>query len=326
MRKRLRFNWIEVHVATHCNIRCNSCSHQSPYLKPRFYDLEQFNRDIVELSKACRVNLLWFLGGEPLLNPKISEFIETSKKIDFAKIHAISTNGVLIPKMEDRFFKAVDYIFVALYPALSKLKPKLTQRLSEQAKIHGFRFNVASRSHFYNIETSEKLPDDVARESYNKCDRIKKGPFVENGYFYKCMRPVTTKEYLQNRGYVGDIPNFNKTDGVEIHVPLLKERITAYMASKEPLESCYFCKMGLKDESNATLWRKTKSYFEDVKFMKNIIYRSTAILSACHTMQGVFEKSFARKAKSKSIDIGVPLVPHRMLTGEECTSRIKPTT
>ena len=84
--------------------------------------------------------------------------------------------------------------------------------------------------------------------------------------------------------------------------------------------------MGLKDESNATLWRKTKSYFEDVKFMKNIIYRNKTMLSACHAMQGIFDKSFARKANASSIDIGVPLVPHRMLTREECTSRIKPTT
>jgi MoaA/NifB/PqqE/SkfB family radical SAM enzyme len=321
MDKRLLFNWIEVHISTHCNVRCNSCSHHSPFMTPRFYDLNQFQKDIGALSKVCRVNLLWFIGGEPLLNPRISEFIEASKKINFAKLQAISTNGILIPKMEERFFSAVDYIFVALYPALFKLRPALRNQLSNKSKIHGFKFSLTNRSFFYNVETTEKLSNDVALASYSNCDRIKRGPFVENGYFYKCMRPVTTGEYLRKRSYTDDIPDFKTLDGVQIHAPLLKERITAYMKSKKCLQSCYFCQMGLKDDSKVTLWRRTKAVFDDVKFLRNIIYRNKGILSACHSIQGLFEKDFLKKARTSAINIGVPLVPHRMLTREECRDR-----
>jgi hypothetical protein len=290
-------------------------------MAPRFYDLNQFKEDIGALSKVCRVNLLWFLGGEPLLNSRISEFIEASKRIDFAKLQAISTNGTLLPKMEERFFNAVDYIFVALYPALFKLRPALKNLLSRKSKIHGFKFSLTNRSFFYDIETSEKLSPELAQASYDNCDRIKRGPFVENGYFYKCMRPVTTGEYLRNRGYAAAVPDFKTTDGVLIHAPLLKERMAEYMTSKKCLQSCHFCRMGLKDDSDVTLWRRTKAVFEDLEFLRNIIYRNKRILSACHSVQAFFETGFIKKAMMNPLNIGVPLVPHRMLTREECRDR-----
>jgi MoaA/NifB/PqqE/SkfB family radical SAM enzyme len=265
--------------------------------------------------------LIWFLGGEPLLNPEISAFIETSKEIDFAKVQAISTNGVLIPKMEERFFKAVDYIFVALYPALSKIRPRIKAHLAAQSRKNGISYTIAERSYFYDIETAERLSDDIAQASYRNCHRAKRGPFVENGYFYKCMRPVSTGEYLENRGYAGAIPDFRTVDGVHIHSPLLRERIGIYMSSEKCLESCYFCKMGLKDESCATLWRKIKSYFEDIEFLRNIIFRSSGILAACHAIQGIFERSFVKRAEARTVDIGVPLVRHRMLSREECRGK-----
>ena len=318
---KLRFNWIEVHVSTHCNIKCKNCSHQSPYLSPRFYDLGQFSRDIRKLSEVCSVNLLWFIGGEPLLNSAIADYIKVSKDACFAKLHAVSTNGILIPKMKESFFDVVDYIFVALYPALSKLRPKLIAYLSQQSKNHTFNFHVCNRSYFYNIETDERLSDDVAQASYDNCDRVRKGQFVEDGHFYKCMRPVSTKEYLESRDYRGDIPDFKHVDGVPIHGPDLKERIATYMASKKHLESCHFCKMGLKDDSSATAWRKAKSYFEDVNFFKNIVYRHRRILWACHSLQAAFDKSFAKKARRNALDVGVPLEAHRLLTKGEYKSR-----
>jgi organic radical activating enzyme len=322
---KISFNWIEVHLASHCNIRCNGCTHHSPFAKKRFYDIDQYQKDISALSKVADVNLLWLLGGEPLLHPRISDFFEKSKEIGFSKLNAISTNGLLLNKMGDRFFDNIDYIFVALYPSFEKNRGRLKDLLVSKSRLRNFTFNIISRSHFYQIDTdgNRRLSDEEAQKSYENCDRPKKGQFIEDGHFYKCMRPVSTGEYLRNRGYVEEIPDFRVVDGVDIHQPLLKERIESYMASKKCLESCYYCTLGLKKESKVTVWRRIKATFDGVTMFQNIVYRSRSMLYWTHAIQDVFDSLYSRRIAGKIQDIGVSLVPHRLLEKEECMSREK---
>ena len=322
-RKRISFNWIEVHVASHCNIRCNGCSHHSPFVRKRFYDLERYRRDLTALSKVARVNFLWLLGGEPLLNERLSDFLAISKKIGFSKLNGISTNGVLLSKASDAIFDAVDYIFVSLYPAFEKNRGKIVRLLREKSRGRRFTFNVIGKSHFYDVETRDAKPlsAELAQQSYRNCDRAIRGQFVEDGYFYKCMRPVSTEEYLRNRGCKEDLPDFRKVDGVAIHAPDLHGRLKAYMESSECLQSCFYCTMGIKNQSKVTLWRRIKSKFEFNGMLQNLIYRSRALLYLSHAFQDIFERHFARKIGNRQIDIGVPLTVHRLLRADEVCPR-----
>jgi cyclic pyranopterin phosphate synthase len=319
MRGKIQFNWMEVHLSSHCNIRCNGCTHHSPFASKRFYELAQFEKDFSALARVSRVNLLWHLGGEPLLHPQVAEFLEKSRKIGFSRVNAISTNGLLLGAMNDRFFDAVDYIFVALYPHFRTKRDGMEAVLKDKGASRRFTANIVDRAHFYQIETDarQRLSDAEAQASYANCDRAKKGQFVEDGYFYKCMRPVSTREYLVNRGHTEALPDFRTVDGVAIHEPFLKERIEAYMASKKCLESCHYCTMGLKKEARQTVWRRCKALMEKLNPVKHLAYRSRRLLYWSHVIQDVFEQRFARKIRNQSRDIGVPLIPHRLLSREE---------
>jgi hypothetical protein len=226
---------------------------------------------------------------------------------------------VLLAKAEDRFFDLIDYIFVALYPSFEKSRPKIERLLSKESRRRRFTYNVISRTHFYQIESGgiEPLSLAEAQRNYRNCDRAAMGQFIEDGFFYKCMRPVSTGEYLRNRGHVGELPDFRKLDGVAIHEPDLHGRLGRYMSSQDCLHSCFYCSMGLKKESKSTPWRRFKSAFENVRMLQNLIYRSRTLLYVSHAVQDVFDRGFRKRIRGRSRDIGVPLTPHRLLSPDE---------
>jgi hypothetical protein len=62
---------------------------------------------------------------------------------------------------------------------------------------------------------------------------------VYEGFFYLCSRPIFTRDYLGLHG----IPSldFKLADGIPLHEPGLRDRLTAYLSRTQPLESCRFC-------------------------------------------------------------------------------------
>ena len=43
---------LEVLTCEHCNLKCRYCARYSCIAKPRFYELEQFKQDILDLKKS----------------------------------------------------------------------------------------------------------------------------------------------------------------------------------------------------------------------------------------------------------------------------------
>ena len=89
---------LEFHLADHCNLNCKGCSHFSNLVPaPVFADKEQFIRDLKQLA-ACfsQIHNFYLLGGEPLLNSEIGDYITAiHKTFPYTRI-IIVTNGLLL--------------------------------------------------------------------------------------------------------------------------------------------------------------------------------------------------------------------------------------
>lgn len=88
---------LDIHVAEHCNLNCAGCTHYSPIAEKEFCDEKILDRSLAKLSKFERsFGAIQLLGGEPLLNPRLPEIIElTRRHFKNTRIN-ILTNGLLL--------------------------------------------------------------------------------------------------------------------------------------------------------------------------------------------------------------------------------------
>lgn len=98
----------EVHLVEHCNLNCCGCDNFSPLAEKSFLDRMKFENDLDRLSAIFKgkAKRIYLLGGEPLLHPEIESFFEIARKY-FPKTEiALITNGILLEKKNEVFWKS----------------------------------------------------------------------------------------------------------------------------------------------------------------------------------------------------------------------------
>ena len=98
--------YLEFRIADHCNLNCKSCAEFSSLVKKsHFPNLQKFTRDFEQLHEFIDdIGAIHILGGEPLLNPEINEYIKLSRRLYPQSLIKIVTNGFLLLNMPDEFF------------------------------------------------------------------------------------------------------------------------------------------------------------------------------------------------------------------------------
>lgn len=99
---------VELHISDKCNLNCKGCTHFSPLFSDLGTSLEERLEDIKILrSKFSNIIRLDLLGGEPLLNPELSGYVEEMRKILPNTFIQIFTNGLLIPRLSEETLKCI---------------------------------------------------------------------------------------------------------------------------------------------------------------------------------------------------------------------------
>jgi hypothetical protein len=124
-----------MHVADHCNLRCRGCTHFAPIAEPRLLDLDACERDLAAFAAIPGIEgyirELNLMGGEPLLHPELPEIIRISRSLLPKACITLSSNGLLLERMGEGFWRAMHECDIRLYlspypikvdyPALLKL-------------------------------------------------------------------------------------------------------------------------------------------------------------------------------------------------------------
>lgn len=94
----LRLEHLRVSVTTDCNVRCWYCFNEGQKKeKLDMSSVDDFRWFISKMLNRYDIGIVRFTGGEPLLNPQLTTFINIAKEHG-AKSIGLTTNGDLLPR------------------------------------------------------------------------------------------------------------------------------------------------------------------------------------------------------------------------------------
>jgi GTP 3',8-cyclase len=232
---------LELNAAGHCNLRCVECSHLSPYVPPELAEPAWVERDLAALSSVLHCGAFRFVGGEPLLNKRLVDLIPIVRKSGIADRVIVVSNGTLIDRMADDFFRSIDGLEISRYPETDLDDSKMAVARSRCARF-GVRLSVDDKPAFRKVQTDRGIEDDsLVRMIYGSCRNahVSVCHAFHKGYYYKCSRPIFTDGYFAVKGR--PFESLAHGDGVHLHAADLLARLARYIEDETPLRSCRHC-------------------------------------------------------------------------------------
>lgn len=232
---------LDLNIVRHCNMRCASCSHASPFVEPWYMDLETAQRDLETLRPILHPHSVAIVGGEPTLHPKLVDFIKLVKLIRMDDRCMVITNGKLLPKMKDDFWKEVEILKVSVYATLNPEVLRLCER-----KVEEFKYDLVTEEFPEFFQQFADVPDG---SSFYDCPWKTDCFTVHRGYFHLC--PQSTffpKQFMGLCEHIDGLP----LDGIT------EEKLRAFMDRKEPFNACRIC----RGYTTKKTWKESKTKAE----------------------------------------------------------------
>ena len=231
-----RLDYLEFHIADHCNLNCKGCAHLSNITEPSFADFDQFVKDMKRLRELFwGIDRIRLMGGEPLLNKDLADYIKVSREIfPDADIYVVS-NGLLIDKSQESLFKTMREnhcgFNISQYPPTTK---KLNHIIS-LCNLYKVKCLVSSPIGVFRTCTD---PDGRQKpeESYAKCD-VRHCTFLHKGTLSNCIMPYILPKYSE---VYGKEMKPGTDDIIDIHNPNI-DGLQILEKLYVPIESCKYC-------------------------------------------------------------------------------------
>lgn len=233
----------EINLVDHCNLNCQSCNHFSPIAKEWFLDVNQLENDLKQLQKlyGYDINRVMLLGGEPLLHPKLDEVLRVSRECMPHTSIEIVSNGLLLPKMNGKFWNLLHQLNISLvvtvYPV--KFDYSYCKELTTQYGVKS-NFGQASLNHDETVKTTYVMPikDKPTFNPYlmyAKCAHANFCVVLREGRIYNCS-------FAANVHYYNQYFNKHIPDGAEVSLDIYtstRKQIDDFL--KKPNKMCSHC-------------------------------------------------------------------------------------
>lgn len=234
-------DYLEFHLADHCNLNCAGCTHFAPYADRKFVDVNSLRRDILRLKAIFRnIRHLRIMGGEPLLHPGVAACIRLVREAFPRSSIRLVTNGI---KLLDRSDESVVAALVALkesnvgidwtlYPPMESRRDEIIQRCVDA----GVDLRISENGTFM----VRLRPDGGAavKDSFRWCRLRTYCPLLDDGRIYLCAQAHYVAYY--NRVAGTSIP---QDGGIDIHTATARE-ILVYLMRPSP--TCAYCDVGAR--------------------------------------------------------------------------------
>ena len=197
-------NYLEVNVVDHCNLNCKGCAHFSNVSNRNFVSLDSFTDDLKIISEKFNLYYFRLLGGEPLLHPNIVDLVKIARAILKKTTIVLVTNGLLIPKLDDKVLQSFAdnniIISISLYKPTSMLLNDIREKLDKyniKYLINDNYYNEPEVIDFFQTRLSTKKVLEN-----NNVHKICTGRFLRNGKISKCyyslLIDILNKKYGVN--------------------------------------------------------------------------------------------------------------------------------
>ncbi len=230
----------DFNLTEHCNLSCCECDHASPLLAKKFASVEAFSRDLQALAQVFHSKHLRILGGEPLLHPRLVDFLTEARRIGIANSIVLITNGVLLHKAPPELWGLIDQLWISAYPGIKrKLDDEECARICEA---QGVRLKITDYQTFQKTVINNRINDpELVNVIFRDCKNAGEWSChtVYDGRFYKCSIAPFMSARLALRGITFDnIP----VDGVALHDNAnLYEEVDRCLNGPTPLAACSYC-------------------------------------------------------------------------------------
>lgn len=216
----------DLSAAANCQKRCVNCSHISPLLKPWYLTPEGLAKDLAAVKPFVHFGVLQMVGGEPTLNRRIVELIAVAKASGVGDKVSVITNGELLPRMTDDFWRAIDYLQLSIYPTLETSVVAMAR-----AKCEEFSKPFYSTTFIEFHQQFRETPNDGAH--FATCHWRNDCWQIHNGHFAFCPQSLfMPKTFMGLEEFVDALP----LEG------LTQEKFDAFLNRKQPLNACRMCR------------------------------------------------------------------------------------
>ncbi len=232
---------VEIHIVDHCNLNCRGCDNFSCIAKPFYLDIEDFRKDLTRLREIFSDDVEWItlIGGEPLLNEKITEYCRIARDLFPKSLVRIITNGTLLLKKDDSFWDELRDNKITLYVTKYPIEFDYDAARAK-AEEKGVEFSYAFESGDA-LKTMYMTPIDLKgrqnpRISYQLCGKGNKCITLKQGKLYTCE--LIPNLFTFNNFFGTDI-KVTQDDYVDIYKENDPRRILKKMATYAP--ACRYC-------------------------------------------------------------------------------------
>ena len=232
---------IEVNLADHCNLNCKFCDHFSPIANEFYLDIETFENDIKRLSKLTNGNLggLSLVGGEPLLNKNICEFLKIARKHFKNTAIDIVTNGILLDNNE-KLWQAIKENDITLYITTYPININF-EKFDKKAKELNIKYE---RFYMFGTKATEKVS---VHHPFNQEGNVNKNDFIQCYHFNRCITLRLGKIYTcpiipyseHFNKYFNQNLKIEKTDYIDIYNAKSFDEIAQFCATRPSF--CKYC-------------------------------------------------------------------------------------
>lgn len=241
---RVRLEAFELHVTEHCNLRCEHCCNSSPYLAHKTLTLDSIARTLPLVSRVAYADVFKIMGGEPLLHPQITDVLRAVKESGVSDVVRLFTNGLLLSKMKDDFWRELDQLTVSTY-ASAPVRPEQLAHIEHKAREFDVILNVKPVEHFSQVAHDVRREDVAEVEAtWRNCWLRHRCLVARDGRFYICTRAAYLEELHQQVALVqpfADARTRRLDDSVALDDPELQAKLLALLNRDLPLHSCQFC-------------------------------------------------------------------------------------
>lgn len=249
-------DYFEYHISDHCNLKCRGCGHYSNIANPQFGDLESYCRDIRRLKELFwGIKKIRLLGGEPLLNVKLPEFISDTRRVFPDADIMVVTNGLLIPEVRETLLKTMHENFVrfdvSLYPPTNEIKEKIELKCIEYGVRYSFSDLIEEFFDNTNYRGDSSQKDAFAKCGSNHCH------FLENGKISVCGLPILYKKVKDRLDWDMQIEDGDILD-------LYDEDLDGYKLNdflSKPMPVCRYCS---DNKAKVFKWQGNYPYFDKI--------------------------------------------------------------
>lgn len=240
-KKKLQIPILHIHLTDHCNLNCRGCDNFSPLSPEIFANFDTVEQDFSRISKLSNghVNEIQLLGGEPLLHPRVTDFMDIARKYFPNVAIKIITNGVLILRQQNSFWEKCRQnsieIVVTKYPI--KIDHDAIEKMAAKQRV---KFCFYGNTE-YVPKNMQCIPLDLsgsqnARGSFLRCSRANRCVALDNGKIYTCTLIPYVKYF--NSYFEKKLP-VTEADSIDIYTAKDMDEILNFIA--KPVPFCRFC-------------------------------------------------------------------------------------